>query len=101
MGMNIKKIGFVLLLMLVSTSAYAFNVTGYTTADLGYDIWDGVVNSFLGGPLGGTIAVAAGAYGIQNLIRSNVMGGAGPLIGGIALANADSLAGAMGALIVV
>ena len=95
--LSIADIGIpVLLLSLVAASAHAF--TAPVAGDLGYDIYDIVVNQGVKGPLGFVGGVAAFLFGVSRLF-SNIMIGIPTIVAAVCLIKADSILQTFGMLI--
>src|SRR3546814_10717143 len=78
----------VLLLSLLAASVHAF--TAPVAGDLGYDIYDIVVNQGVKGPPGFVGGVAAFLFGVSRLF-SNIMIGIPPIVAAVCLIKADSI----------
>lgn len=76
------------LVALVSGSAHAF--TAPAIGDLGYDIYDIVVNKGVKGPLGFVGGVAAFLFGVSRLF-SNVMVGIPTIVAAVCLIKSDTI----------
>ena len=95
--LSVADIGIpVLLLSLVAASAHAF--TAPVAGDLGYDIYDIVVNQGVKGPLGFVGGVAAFLFGVSRLF-SNIMIGIPTIVAAVCLIKADSILQTFGMLI--
>ena len=81
---------------LVGGGAYAF--TAPTAGDLGYDIYDIVVNKGVKGPLGFVGGVAAFLFGVSRLF-SNVMIGIPTIVAAVCLIKADTILQTFGMVI--
>jgi len=81
---------------LVSGGAHAF--TAPTTGDLGYDIYDIVVNKGVKGPLGFVGGVAAFLFGVSRLF-SNVMVGIPTIVAAVCLIKSDTILQSFGMVI--
>jgi len=81
---------------LVSGGAHAF--TAPTTGDLGYDIYDIVVNKGVKGPLGFVGGVAAFLFGVSRLF-SNVMVGIPTIVAAVCLIKSDTILQTFGMVI--
>ena len=86
----------VLLLSLLAASAHAF--TAPVAGDLGYDIYDSVVNQGVKGPLGFVGGVAAFLFGVSRLF-SNIMIGIPTIVAAVCLIKADSILQTFGMVI--
>ncbi|WP_100237164.1 hypothetical protein [Sphingobium sp. LB126] len=75
-------------LALMSGTAHAFAPPA--TGDLGYDIYDIVVNKGVKGPLGFVGGVAAFLFGVSRLF-SNIMIGIPTIVAAVCLIKADSI----------
>ena len=83
-------------LALASTGAHAF--TAPATGDLGYDIYDIVVNKGVKGPLGFVGGVAAFLFGVSRLF-SNVMVGIPTIVAAVCLIKSDTILQTFGMVI--
>jgi hypothetical protein len=83
-------------LALLSAGAQAF--TAPSTGDLGYDIYDIVVNKVVKGPLGFVGCVAAFLYGVSRLF-SNVMVGIPTIVAAVCLIKSDTILQTFGMVI--
>jgi hypothetical protein len=81
---------------LVSGGAHAF--TAPTAGDLGYDIYDIVVNKGVKGPLGFVGGVAAFLFGVSRLF-SNVMVGIPTIVAAVCLIKSDTILQTFGMVI--
>lgn len=86
----------VLLLSVIAASAQAF--TAPAAGDLGYDIYDIVVNQGVKGPLGFVAGVAAFLFGVSRLF-SNIMIGIPTIVAAVCLIKADSILQTFGMVI--
>ncbi|AJA09630.1 MULTISPECIES: hypothetical protein [Sphingopyxis] len=86
----------VLLLSLLAASVHAF--TAPVAGDLGYDIYDIVVNQGVKGPLGFVGGVAAFLFGVSRLF-SNIMIGIPTIVAAVCLIKADSILQTFGMVI--
>jgi len=77
-----------LALALIGSAAHAF--TAPAKGDLGYDIYDIVVNKGVKGPLGFVGGVAAFLYGVSRLF-SNVMVGIPTIVAAVCLIKSDTI----------
>lgn len=77
-----------LLLGIVGSAAHAFSAPAQ--GDLGYDIYDIVVNQGVKGPLGFVGGVAAFLFGVSRLF-SNIMIGIPTIVAAVCLIRADSI----------
>ncbi|MEJ7933966.1 hypothetical protein WG907_06820 [Sphingobium sp. AN558] len=101
---RIRKYGFaagdalvaLLLATLVTSAAHAFKAPVAT--DLGFDIYDIVVNKGVKGPLGFVGGVAAFLFGVSRLF-SNIMIGIPTIVAAVCLIKADSILKTFGMLI--
>lgn len=84
------------LLVLVAGGVHAF--TAPTAGDLGYDIYDIVVNQGVKGPLGFVAGVAAFLFGVSRLF-SNIMIGIPTIVAAVCLIKADSILQTFGMVI--
>jgi hypothetical protein len=85
-----------LALLAMTSAAYAF--TAPAPGDLGYDIYDIVVNQGVKGPLGFVGGVAAFLFGVSRLF-SNIMIGIPTIVAAVCLIKADSILQTFGMLI--
>ncbi|MGN7931887.1 hypothetical protein [Sphingopyxis sp. J-6] len=96
-ALSVADIGMpVLLLSLLAASAHAF--TAPAAGDLGYDIYDIVVNQGVKGPLGFVAGVAAFLFGVSRLF-SNIMIGIPTIVAAVCLIKADSILQTFGMVI--
>ena len=86
----------VLLLSLLAASVHAF--TAPVAGDLGYDIYDIVMNQGVKGPLGFVGGVAAFLFGVSRLF-SNIMIGIPTIVAAVCLIKADSILQTFGMVI--
>jgi hypothetical protein len=84
------------LLALAGGAAHAF--TAPAAGDLGYDIYDIVVNKGVKGPLGFVGGVAAFLFGVSRLF-SNIMVGIPTIVAAVALIKSDSILQTFGMVI--
>lgn len=87
--------GFIATLAMAS-AAHAFSAPAQ--GDLGYDIYDIVVNKGVKGPLGFVGGVAAFLFGVSRLF-SNIMIGIPTIVAAVCLIKADSILQTFGMLI--
>ena len=85
-----------LLALLGAGGAHAFSAPA--AGDLGYDIYDIVVNQGVKGPLGFVGGVAAFLFGVSRLF-SNIMIGIPTLVAAVCLIKADSILQTFGMVI--
>ena len=96
-ALPVANIGIpVLLLSIIAASAHAF--TAPVAGDLGYDIYDIVVNQGVKGPLGFVGGVAAFLFGVSRLF-SNIMIGIPTIVAAVCLIKADSILQTFGMVI--
>jgi hypothetical protein len=95
LGFADAAIPFVLLAM-IGTAAHAF--TQPAQGDLGYDIYDIVVNKGVKGPLGFVGGVAAFLFGVSRLF-SNVMVGIPTIVAAVCLIKSDTILQTFGMVI--
>lgn len=96
-ALSIADVGIpALLLSLLAVSAHAF--TAPVAGDLGYDIYDIVVNQGVKGPLGFVGGVAAFLFGVSRLF-SNIMIGIPTIVAAVCLIKADSILQTFGMVI--
>jgi hypothetical protein len=86
------------LLMLMASMGVANAFTAPAAGDLGYDIYDIVVNQGVKGPLGFVGGVAAFLFGVSRLF-SNIMIGIPTIVAAVCLIKADSILQTFGMLI--
>jgi hypothetical protein len=79
-----------------ATAAHAFQAPA--AGDLGYDIYDIVVNKGVKGPLGFVGGVAAFLFGVSRLF-SNIMIGIPTIVAAVCLIKADSILQTFGMVI--
>ncbi|MFM5929815.1 hypothetical protein [Novosphingobium sp. LASN5T] len=84
------------LMALASSAAHAF--TAPAAGDLGYDIYDIVVNKGVKGPLGFVAGVAAFLFGVSRLF-SNIMVGIPTIVAAVALIKSDTILQTFGMVI--
>jgi len=87
--------GFIALILATSL-AHAFSAPA--AGDLGYDIYDIVVNQGVKGPLGFVGGVAAFLFGVSRLF-SNIMIGIPTIVAAVCLIKADSILQTFGMMI--
>ena len=80
----------------MSGGAHAF--TAPATGDLGYDIYDIVVNKGVKGPLGFVAGVAAFLFGVSRLF-SNIMVGIPTIVAAVCLIKSDTILQTFGMVI--
>lgn len=73
--------------------------TAPTAGDLGFEIYDVVVNQMIDGPIGILASVLAFAFGAFSLLRGGYLSGVMSVVAGIALFTADDVVQSLGALI--
>lgn len=96
-ALSVANVGIpVLLLSIIAASAHAF--TAPVAGDLGYDIYDIVVNQGVKGPLGFVGGVAAFLFGVSRLF-SNIMIGIPTIVAAVCLIKADSILQTFGMVI--
>jgi hypothetical protein len=86
------------LLALVASMSMAHAFTAPAAGDLGYDIYDIVVNKGVKGPLGFVGGVAAFLFGVSRLF-SNIMIGIPTIVAAVCLIKADSILQTFGMLV--
>ena len=84
------------LLAAISGSVHAF--TAPAAGDLGYDIYDIVVNQGVKGPLGFVAGVAAFLFGVSRLF-SNIMVGIPTIVAAVCLIKSDTILQTFGMVI--
>ena len=87
---------FALAVLTTATLVHAF--TAPAVGDLGYDIYDIVVNQGVKGPLGFVGGVAAFLFGVSRLF-SNIMIGIPTIVAAVCLIKADSILQTFGMVI--
>jgi hypothetical protein len=87
---------FLLAAIAGTSAAYAFQAPA--AGDLGYDIYDIVVNQGVKGPLGFVGGVAAFLFGVSRLF-SNIMIGIPTIVAAVCLIKADSILQTFGMMI--
>ncbi len=85
-------------LALMASISVAHAFTAPVVGDLGYDIYDIVVNKGVKGPLGFVGGVAAFLFGVSRLF-SNIMIGIPTIVAAVCLIKADSILQTFGMLI--
>lgn len=96
-AVGIANVGILLALFaLVSGGAHAF--TAPAAGDLGYDIYDIVVNKGVKGPMGFVGGVAAFLFGVSRLF-SNVMIGIPTIVAAVCLIKSDAILQTFGMVI--
>lgn len=86
------------LLVLAATTGVAHAFAAPAQGDLGYDIYDIVVNKGVKGPLGFVGGVAAFLFGVSRLF-SNIMIGIPTIVAAVCLIKSDSILQTFGMLI--
>ena len=89
-------VGTLLVAMTLASAAHAFQAPA--AGDLGYDIYDIVVNQGVKGPLGFVGGVAAFLFGVSRLF-SNIMIGIPTIVAAVCLIRADSLLQTFGMIV--
>lgn len=84
------------LALALASAAHAFQAP--TAGDLGYDIYDIVVNQGVKGPLGFVGGVAAFLFGVSRLF-SNIMIGIPTIVAAVCLIRADSILQTFGMIV--
>jgi hypothetical protein len=96
-AVSVANVGVPLAVMAVMTGgAHAF--TAPATGDLGYDIYDIVVNRGVKGPLGFVAGVAAFLFGVSRLF-SNIMVGIPTIVAAVCLIKSDTILQTFGMVI--
>ncbi|MCP3732763.1 hypothetical protein M9978_20295 [Sphingomonas sp. MG17] len=90
--------GLLLALALVAGAGAASAFTAPQVGDLGYDIYNIVVNEGVKGPLGFVGGVAAFLFGVSRLF-SNIMIGIPTIVAAVCLIKADSILQTFGMVI--
>ena len=89
-------VGTLLIAMTQASAAHAFQAPA--AGDLGYDIYDIVVNQGVKGPLGFVGGVAAFLFGVSRLF-SNIMIGIPTIVAAVCLIRADSILQTFGMMV--
>lgn len=89
-------VGTLLLAFTLASAAHAFQAPA--AGDLGYDIYDIVVNQGVKGPLGFVGGVAAFLFGVSRLF-SNIMIGIPTIVAAVCLIRADSILQTFGLIV--
>lgn len=89
-------VGTLLVAMTLASAAHAFQAPA--AGDLGYDIYDIVVNQGVKGPLGFVGGVAAFLFGVSRLF-SNIMIGIPTIVAAVCLIRADSILQTFGMMV--
>lgn len=89
-------VGTFLVALALASAAHAFQAP--TAGDLGYDIYDIVVNQGVKGPLGFVGGVAAFLFGVSRLF-SNIMIGIPTIVAAVCLIRADSILQTFGMIV--
>ncbi|MET3436001.1 hypothetical protein [Sphingomonas sp. 1185] len=84
------NVGVPLALGLALTAGAAHAFTAPAAGDLGYDIYDIVVNKGVKGPLGFVAGVAAFLFGVSRLF-SNIMVGIPTIVAAVCLIKSDTI----------
>jgi len=84
------NVGVPLALCLALTAGAAHAFTAPAAGDLGYDIYDIVVNKGVKGPLGFVAGVAAFLFGVSRLF-SNIMVGIPTIVAAVCLIKSDTI----------
>ncbi len=84
------NIGVPLIAMLALSMGAAHAFTAPAAGDLGYDIYDIVVNKGVKGPLGFVAGVAAFLFGVSRLF-SNIMVGIPTIVAAVCLIKSDTI----------
>jgi hypothetical protein len=90
--------GSLFILAAVTAAGAAHGFAAPASGDLGYDIYDIVVNQGVKGPLGFVGGVAAFLFGVSRLF-SNIMIGIPTIVAAVALIKADSILQTFGMVI--
>jgi hypothetical protein len=90
--------GVLLLVAALATTGAAHAFAAPAAGDLGYDIYDIVVNQGVKGPLGFVGGVAAFLFGVSRLF-SNIMIGIPTIVAAVCLIKADSILQTFGMVI--
>jgi len=95
---RVMDAGILLLLAALAGTTVAQAFTAPAAGDLGYDIYDIVVNQGVKGPLGFVAGVAAFLFGVSRLF-SNIMIGIPTIVAAVCLIRADSILQTFGMVI--
>ncbi len=99
-GRSVRAVDMALLFLVAAVAAtgaaHAFQAPA--AGDLGYDIYDIVVNQGVKGPLGFVGGVAAFLFGVSRLF-SNIMIGIPTIVAAVCLIKADSILQSFGMVI--
>jgi hypothetical protein len=82
-----------------ATLGVAAAFTTPATGQLGYEIYNVVVNQMIDGPIGILASVLAFAFGAFSLLRGGYLSGVMSVVAGIALFTADDVVQSLGALV--
>lgn len=82
---------------MTATAAWAF--TAPEDGDLGFAIYDTVVNNIVEGPIGLMAAILAFGFGAFSLIQGRYLGGIMAVIAGVALVTAEAVVTSLGFLV--
>lgn len=93
---NADVVGTFVAALALASAAHAFQAP--TAGDLGYDIYDIVVNQGVKGPLGFVGGVAAFLFGVSRLF-SNIMIGIPTIVAAVCLIRADSILQTFGMIV--
>lgn len=89
-ALRLSDHGIVAIATLIALAGAAHAFTAPAAGDLGYDIYDIVVNQGVKGPLGFVGGVAAFLFGVSRLF-SNIMIGIPTIVAAVCLIKADSI----------
>lgn len=77
----------------------AFAFTAPANGQLGFEIYDTVVNQMIDGPIGILASVLAFSFGAFSLLRGGYLAGVMSVVAGIALFTADDVVQSLGAIV--
>lgn len=97
-GLRTVDVAVLLALAVFATTGVAHAFQAPAAGDLGYDIYDIVVNKGVKGPLGFVGGVAAFLFGVSRLF-SNIMIGIPTIVAAVCLIKADSILQTFGMVI--
>jgi len=97
-GLRAADMTLVLLVAAIAGAGVAHAFQAPTTGDLGYDIYDIVVNKGVKGPMGFVGGVAAFLFGVSRLF-SNIMVGIPTIVAAVCLIKADTILQTFGMVI--
>lgn len=85
-----------LLVLAVAGTAFAFMTPTGAATEVGFDLYDLIVNKFIKGPIGAAAGVALVVVGAVGAALGKLSGAVWPLIGGGVLVGAPGLASSLG-----